>query len=108
VTAAISGTTPAAGTSPTQQRDALKKAAQQFEAIFLRQLLSSARSASLADDDVFGSDATEQFRDMADSRTADSMSQKGIFGVADMLVSQFKARIAPGATNAATAAGGAK
>jgi flagellar protein FlgJ len=57
--------------------------------VFVRQLLGSMRSAKLADD-MFGSQATDQFRDMADARLADTMSQRGTFGIADMLVAQFQ------------------
>jgi flagellar protein FlgJ len=69
-------------------RAKLKAAAQQFEAVFLRQMISSMRSASLGDG-LFDSDASNQFRDMADARTADAMAQKGALGIADMLLKQF-------------------
>lgn len=75
----------------TAERDRLRTAAQAFEAVFLRQMIGSMRQARLADD-PFGSQATEQFRDMADSRLADSMSQQGSFGIADLLMGQFEAR----------------
>lgn len=80
-------------TRPAQQQQ-LKKAAQAFEAVFLRQMISSMRSASLGDD-LFGSSATDQFRDMADARTADSMAASGGFGIADLLLSQFNVTIKP-------------
>ena len=83
-----SGQTPGADTS-TQRRQELRQAAQAFEAVFIRQLLGSMRNAKLADD-MFSSQATDQFRDMADSRLADSMSQRGTFGIADLLVAQFE------------------
>ena len=76
-------------TATTQRRQELRQAAQAFEAVFVRQLLGSMRSAKLADD-MFGSQATDQFRDMADARLADTMSQRGTFGIADMLVAQFE------------------
>jgi len=82
--------TPATGADPAaQRRQELRQAAQAFEAVFIRQLLGSMRSTKLADD-MFGSQATDQFRDMADSRLADTMSQRGTFGIADMLVAQFE------------------
>jgi flagellar protein FlgJ len=70
------------------QRNALRGAAQQFEAVFLRQMIGSMRQAHLADD-MFGSQATDQFRDMADANLADSMSHQGVFGIAQMLLGQF-------------------
>jgi len=85
-----SSQTPATGgEANTQRRQELRQAAQAFEAVFVRQLLGSMRSAKLADD-MFGSQATDQFRDMADARLADTMSQRGTFGIADMLVAQFQ------------------
>jgi peptidoglycan hydrolase FlgJ len=76
---------PAAGPPPPKGED-LKAAAKQFEAIFLRQMIASMRSPSLGDD-LFGSDASNQFRDMSDARLADSMAGK--FGIAQMLEKQF-------------------
>lgn len=78
----------------------LKKTAQAFEAVFLRQMIGSMRSASLGDG-VFDSDATKQFQDMSDAKTADVMAGKGALGIADMLIKQFGARVAAGATPAA-------
>ena len=80
---------PTGGEANTQRRQELRQAAQAFEAVFVRQLLGSMRSAKLADD-MFGSQATDQFRDMADARLADTMSQQGTFGIAEMLVAQFE------------------
>jgi flagellar protein FlgJ len=72
------------------KREQLKAAAQQFEAVFLRQMIGSMRQASLAQDDLLsGGQAAEQFRDMSDSKLADSMSQKGSFGIAELLLKQF-------------------
>ena len=86
----LNNQTPATGgEANTQRRQELRQAAQAFEAVFVRQLLGSMRSAKLADD-MFGSQATEQFRDMADARLAETMSQRGTFGIAQMLVAQFE------------------
>ena len=86
----LNSQTPAAGgEANTQRRQELRQAAQAFEAVFIRQLLGSMRNAKLADD-MFSSQATDQFRDMADSRMADTMSQRGTFGIADLLVAQFE------------------
>jgi flagellar protein FlgJ len=84
---------PAAGASPTdpaadRQRTQMQQAAQAFEAIFLRQMIGSMRQARLAED-VFGSSATDQFRDMADAQLADNMSRQGSFGIAELLMAQF-------------------
>jgi flagellar protein FlgJ len=84
----------------------LKTAAQQFEAVFLRQMIGSMREASLGDG-MFDSEATQQFQDMADSKTADAMSQKGVLHLADVIEKQLGATVAKqagAATAAATAA----
>ena len=82
--------------SPTTQaqRESLRGAAQQFEAVFLRQMIGSMRQAHLAED-PFGSQATEQFRDMSDANLADAMSHQGVFGIAQMLLAQFDRAAAP-------------
>ena len=92
---ATNATATAAATNPTAtdpREAALRQAAEAFEAVFLRQLIGSMRQAKLADD-VFGSAATEQFRDIADSNLADNMAQQGSFGIADLLLQQMRAVI---------------
>lgn len=90
-------------TGGTQNKAALEKAAQQFEAIFLRQMMGAMRSASLAEG-INDSSATDQFRDMADARTADSMATKGTLGIAEMLMHQFGAKAGTSIGAAATPA----
>ncbi len=86
----LNNQTPATGgDGNAQRRQELRQAAQAFEAVFIRQLIGSMRNARLADE-MFGSQATEQFRDMADARLADSMAQQGTFGIADLLTAQFE------------------
>jgi flagellar protein FlgJ len=92
-------TTPAA-TAPSgvgaANKAALEKAAQQFEAIFLRQMIGAMRSASLAEG-ISDSSATEQFQSMADSRTADALAGSNSMGIAQLLIRQFGERVAPAA-----------
>jgi peptidoglycan hydrolase FlgJ len=76
---------PAAGPPPRSGED-LKAAAKQFEAIFLRQMIAAMRAPSLGDE-VFSSDAANQFRDMSDARLAENMAGK--FGIAKILEKQF-------------------
>jgi len=98
--AASPATTPAA----SAQKAALAKVAKDFEAVFLRQMIGSMRQATLADG-TFDSSASDQFRDMQDSRLADSMAATGGFGVAQLLLKQFDAHpgTAPVAAPAAAA-----
>ncbi|MEV5024462.1 rod-binding protein [Sphingobium sp. LMA1-1-1.1] len=99
----IDGTSTATGQpGGTQNKAALEKAAQQFEAIFLRQMMGAMRSASLAEG-ISDSSATDQFRDMADARTADSMASRGTLGIAEMLMRQFGAKVGAPAPAAAPA-----
>ena len=92
--------TPVTPASPANDRDAkLKSAAQAFEAVFVRQMIASMRSATPSED-IFGSSASGQFRDMSDARLADDMAAKGSFGIADMLLKQFGGKeSAPPAVN---------
>ena len=71
-----------------RQREQLRAAAEAFEAVFLRQMIGAMRQARLAED-PFGSAASDQFRDMADARLADSMAQQRSFGIAELLLGQF-------------------
>ena len=71
----------------------LRKAAEAFEAVILRQLMASMRQAKLGDD-IFGSSATDNFREMADAKTADSIAAMRQFGIADMVEAQFRGRAA--------------
>lgn len=94
MTMPISSSVPAAAT-PTLAGGGgdggLRKAAEAFEAVILRQLMSSMRQAKLGDD-IFGSSATDNFREMADARTADSIAAMRQFGIADMVERQFRGR----------------
>ena len=70
----------------------LRKAAEQFEAVILRQLMASMRQAKLGED-MLGSSATDNFREMADARTADSIAAMRQFGIADMVERQFRGQL---------------
>lgn len=77
-------------TNRTLEADAaLKKVAQQFEAVFVRQMMTAMRQAKLSDD-ILGSSSTDSFRDLADAKTADSIAAKGRFGIAALIERQFK------------------
>ncbi len=76
---------------PADQKAELDKAAQQFEAIFVRQMLAAARKASLSDG-LFDNQATEQFQTMQDSNYADMMAQHGGLGLAKTIAQQLSSR----------------
>ena len=66
----------------------LRAAAEQFEALFIQQLLKQARSAKLADD-VFGSEASETYLAMLDQERAIQLSKTMDLGIAEALISQL-------------------
>lgn len=90
-------TAPASGTS----REDLSKAAKQFEAIFVRQMLSSARKANFGDS-LFASQGLDTFRQMQDDRFADLASDTGAFGMAKMIEAHLAKMLPAGTPSAAT------
>ena len=98
---ATSSATAPSGATPANKAS-LEKTAQQFEAIFLRQMIGAMRSASLAEG-ITDSSATQQFQDMADARTADAMASGNSLGIAQLLIKQFGAKPAPDAPAGTTA-----
>jgi peptidoglycan hydrolase FlgJ len=68
----------------------LKAAAQRFEAVFLREMIATMRKGKLSED-IFGSSATDNFREMADANTADAMAKRGAFGIAALVERQLSA-----------------
>ncbi len=66
----------------------LAKTAKQFEAIFMREMLAAARKSSLGDS-LFSSSATDNFREMQDSRFADISAEKGTLGLAKLIEAQL-------------------
>ncbi len=89
---APSTTTGLAETDQARGNDDLRASAEAFEAVFLRQMVGSMRSASLAED-IFGNQATDQFRDMQDARMADAMADSSDFGIAELLLKQFEGKL---------------
>lgn len=87
----IAPTAPAAPKADARRQE-LVKAAQAFEAVFVRQMIGSMRQASLGDE-LFQSDAGDQFREMQDAKLADQMVADGGFGVAAMLIKQFDRQV---------------
>lgn len=85
----------------------LKGVAKQFEGIFLRQMLASARKTSFdGKDGIFSGQAMETFTTMQDERFAEIASDTGAFGLAKMIEAHL-ARFM-GTDSAATDAASAK
>lgn len=70
----------------------LRATAQKFEAIFVRQMLASARNANMGDT-LFKSQANDTFRQMQDERFADIAAAKGSLGLAAMIEKQLSAAV---------------
>ena len=66
----------------------LKDAAEQFEAIFVHQMLKQARQSKLAEG-IFNSEAQDTFNNMLDSEYSKILSKKNNFGIAEGLIRQF-------------------
>lgn len=79
---------PVSRPAANEERAALVKAAQAFEAIFTRQLLGTMRQAGLGED-IAGSSAVDQFRELADAKMADGLSQQGGLGIANLILQQL-------------------
>ena len=85
-------TAPAAPQSAERQK--LAQAAKQFEAIFVRQMLASARKADFGGD-ILGGQGMDTFRTMQDERFADIAADTGAFGMARMIEAQLAQQVAP-------------
>jgi flagellar protein FlgJ len=88
----------APGSGAGMDRAKMHKVAQQFEAIFVRQILAEARKTSLdgGENGLFGKQ-DQTFREMQDARYADIAASKGTFGLARMIEKQLLARSAASA-----------
>ena len=78
--------------APPSERAQLREAAKNFEAIFLRQMLSAACDSSIRSD-LFGSNRSDTFRQMRDDAFADIASERGVLGLADMIEVQMSTSI---------------
>ena len=67
----------------------LKDVAEQFEAIFVHQMLKQARQGKLAEG-IFSSEAQDTFNNMLDIEYSQILSKKSNFGIADALIKQFQ------------------
>ncbi len=97
---------PAAVPSSGTTREQLSAAAKQFEAIFVRQMLSAARKSGVGDQ-LFSSQGTDTFRQMQDDRFAEIASSTGALGMAKMIEAHL-AKMLPAEAPAGTGAEAAK
>ncbi len=86
---------PSTGASGSQ-RAQVAEAAKQFEAIFLRQMLSAARQTDFGGNDLFGGQGEETFREMRDARFAELAAGTGTLGLAAAIEAQLARFVGPG------------
>lgn len=70
------------------QRAALKPVAEQFEALFVQQVLKEARKVSF-DDGWLDGDSGDFYKDWYDKQLSQDLSAKGTLGFADKIVEQL-------------------
>lgn len=79
-------------TDPSQfngQKKALRKASEQFEALFLQEMLKSMR-ATVGNDELVDSAAIQTYEEMFDREVALQMAKRGSVGISDMLVNHME------------------
>ena len=84
---------PAPGQPTPGAKGDLRKAAEGFEAMFVRRMLEAARSADLGGDDLFGSQGEDTFTEMRDAHFAELAASSGTLGIADMLELQLQRQL---------------
>ena len=70
----------------------LKKISNQFESIFINQILKQARKNKI-ENGLFDSEAISTFNSMIDEQYSEILSKKTNFGIAEALFNQFKSQV---------------
>jgi flagellar protein FlgJ len=85
-------------TANLSEQDGIKKAAEQFEAIFLQLVLKNMHATTEAmssENGFFSSKEQAQFRDMYDAQTAQHLAATQQLGLAEAIIRQFDENFAP-------------
>ena len=77
-----------------QNNNDLRVVADQFESIFVFQMLKQARQSKLAEG-IFSSEAQDTFNNMLDLEYSEILSNKNNFGIAEALIKQFQPHLHP-------------
>ncbi|MFW5723664.1 MAG: glucosaminidase domain-containing protein, partial [Halochromatium sp.] len=88
-----------------QRPEALREAAQQFEAMFLHQMIKQMR-ATVPNSDLTNSRQTQFYQSMLDHQWAQTLAERGV-GLADLLIEQLEGGGYGASADAADAAGAA-
>ena len=70
----------------------LKEISNQFESIFINQILKQARQNKI-ENGLFDSEAINTFNSMIDEQYSEILSKKTNFGISEALFNQFKAQV---------------
>ncbi len=97
----LTGSLPASHGTDRAQR---AKAAQQFEAIFVRQMLAAARKSEFGGE-LLGGQGLDTFRQMQDEHFADMAAQQGSFGLGKMIEAHLASQLGAGASTGSARAG---
>lgn len=99
---ALGGTTPSANGGITDAKK-LHEVSQQFEAIFVRQMLAESRKSNLGDQ-LFSGQGTDTFREMQEQSIAAATTKSGGMGFAKMIEKKLASQlhIGTGTTGATT------
>ena len=76
----------------TKKLKDLKEISNQFESIFINQILKQARKNKI-ENGLFDSEAINTFNSMIDEQYSDILSKKTNFGISDALFNQFKSQV---------------
>jgi flagellar protein FlgJ len=90
----------------TNDPDALRQVAKQYESLFARMMIKSMRDA-VGKDPIFGSDESSTYQEMYDDQLSLEMTKGHGLGLADMLVRQLQKLSGGGKTDASQEAKGA-
>ena len=72
----------------------LETVAEQFESIFVYQMLKQARQSKLAEG-IFSSESQDTFNNMLDLEYSQILSKKNNFGIGEALIKQFQSHVHP-------------
>ena len=78
--------------SSNEKLEELKIVSNQFESLFINQVLKQARQGKIADG-ILNSDAEETFNTMIDQEYSKILSEKSNFGIAEAIFDQFKTHV---------------
>ena len=70
----------------------LKEVSNQFESIFINQILKQARQNKI-ENGLFDSEAIDTFNSMIDQQYSEILSKKTSFGISEALFNQFKSQV---------------